>query len=130
MSEHSAESFAGLPWAVWPWSNCRARHIKAGRCELRRGHVGPHARDYGMYPWRWVEVDPDACVTGAKPPFSVTYIDPKVCATSTDQWFVMGTVNGDPRDQCGPVAICEYQPSAHTIAALLNTVTSPEVGQS
>lgn len=57
---------------------------------------------------------------GAKPPYSVNYIDPEVCGGGIDRWFVMGTVNGDPRDQCGPVAVCEYEPSAHVIAALLN----------
>ena len=31
------------------------------------------------------------------------------------------TVDGDPRNRQGPVAICEYEPSAHAIAALLNT---------
>jgi hypothetical protein len=57
---------------------------------------------------------------GAQPPYRVDYIDPAVCGGGTDQWFVMGTTNGDPRDPCGPVAICEYEPSAHVIAALLN----------
>lgn len=73
---------------------------------------------------RTAEKDAPIYRVGALPPYSVTYIDPKVCGTSTDQWFVMGTVDGDPRNQCGPVAICEYEPSAHAIAALLNaTVT-------
>ena len=62
---------------------------------------------------------------GALPPYSVTHIDPKVCATSIDQWFVMGTVDGNPRNQQGPVAICEYEPSAHAIAALLNASVKP-----
>lgn len=57
---------------------------------------------------------------GALPPYSVTYVDPEVCATSQPQWFVMGTVDGTPGNGCGPVAICEYEPSAHVIAALLN----------
>jgi hypothetical protein len=69
---------------------------------------------------------------GALPPYSVTYIDPEVCATSHDQWFVMGTVDGNPRNPQGPVAICEYEPSAHVIAALLNAsgghVTLPTKG--
>lgn len=57
---------------------------------------------------------------GSKPPFTVTHIDPAIGVGRTHQWFVMGTVDGDPRDQQGPVAICEYEPSAHAIAALLN----------
>ena len=65
------------------------------------------------------EAETTHCV-GSLPPFSVTYIDPEVCATSTPQWFVMGTVDGDPRNRQGPVAVCEYEPSAHAIAALLN----------
>lgn len=57
---------------------------------------------------------------GALPPYSVTYINSAVCGGERDRWHVMGTVGGDPRDPCGPVAICEWEPSAHTIAALLN----------
>lgn len=57
---------------------------------------------------------------GAKPPYSVSYIDPAICGGGADQWFVMGTVDGDPRNPQGPVAICEYEPSAHAIAYLLN----------
>lgn len=62
---------------------------------------------------------------GALPPYKVTYIDPGVCATSQPQWFVMGTVDGNPRNGQGPVAICEYEPSAHAIAALLNASVAP-----
>jgi hypothetical protein len=62
---------------------------------------------------------------GSLPPYSVSYIDPEVCGTSTDQWFVMGTVDGDPRNPQGPVAMCEYEPTAHAIAALLNAHVKP-----
>ena len=71
---------------------------------------------------------------GALPPYSVTHIRPEIVGGGTEQWFVMGTVDGDPRDRSGPVAICEYEPSAHVIAALLNAsggrVFPPEAGQS
>lgn len=62
---------------------------------------------------------------GALPPYKVTYIDPKVCATSHDQWFVMGTVDGNPGNGQGPLAICEYEPTAHALAALLNATVEP-----
>lgn len=52
------KDYLDLPWSVWPWQCCRARHVQAGRCELRKKHDGPHARDYGMHPWLWIEVDP------------------------------------------------------------------------
>lgn len=71
-------------------------------------------------PMPTAENDAPTICCGALPPYSVTYIDPEVCATSHDQWFVMGTVDGDPGNGQGPVAICEYEPSAHVIAALLN----------
>lgn len=62
--------------------------------------------------WLWV---------GANPPYSVTYIDPKVTGSGEgEQWFVMGTVDGNPRNPQGPVAICDYEPAALAIAALLN----------
>lgn len=64
---------------------------------------------------------------GAMPPYRVDYIDPAICATSTPQWFVMGTVDGDPRNPQGPVAICEYEPSAHAIAYLLNETVDGHV---
>ena len=57
---------------------------------------------------------------GAEPPYTVVYIDPKICGGDIDRWFVMGTVGGDHFNPQGPVAICEYEPSAHAIAALLN----------
>ena len=81
------------------------------------------------------ESDAPVMNCGALPPYRVEHIDPEVCGTSTHQWFVMGTVDGDPRNGCGPVAICEYEPSAHVIAALLNAsggacVIPPEVGAS
>lgn len=79
------------------------------------------------------ENDAPAYAVGALPPFKVSYIDPAICGGRTDQWFVMGTVDGDPRNRQGPVAICEYEPSAHAIASLLNAtvrhdhfVTMPE----
>lgn len=64
---------------------------------------------------------------GALPPYRVSFIDPRVVpgTPSGGQWFVMGTVNGDPGNQQGPVAICEYEPSAHAIAALLNASVNP-----
>lgn len=62
---------------------------------------------------------------GALPPYRVDYIDPEVCGTRTDQWFVNGTIDGDPRNPQGPVAICEWEPSAHTIARLLNENYTP-----
>ena len=64
---------------------------------------------------------------GSLPPYSVSFIDPQVVPGTPPggQWFVMGTVDGDPRNQQGPVAICEYEPSAHTIAALLNASVRP-----
>lgn len=59
--------------------------------------------------------------TGALPPYTVTHIDPDhLGIPGPERWFVMGTVDGDPRDQQGPVAVCEWEPSAHTIARLLN----------
>ena len=62
---------------------------------------------------------------GAMPPFSVTHIESEICGGDRDRWFVMGTVNGDPRNGCGPVAICEWEPSAHEIADLLNRRYAP-----
>lgn len=41
---------------------------------------------------------------GAEPPFSVTQIDPEFSGFTRPRWYVMGTVAGDPRSQCGPVA--------------------------
>lgn len=79
-------------------------------------------------PANWVEVGrPETHWVGAQPPYSVSYIDPEICATSHPQWFVMGTVDGDPRNQQGPVAICEFEPSAHAIAYLLNETVDGHV---
>ena len=46
-------------WAMWPWQQCRARREPGhpdgrwGRCELRRGHAGDHALEFGMSDLRW-----------------------------------------------------------------------------
>jgi hypothetical protein len=61
------------------------------------------------------------------PPYRVDYIDPAICGGGIDQWFVMGTVDGDPRNPRGPIAICEYEPSAHAIAYLLNATVDGHV---
>lgn len=93
------------------WLYRERKPIEQADALLARGVVAPPEE-------RSSQNDVPAC--GARPPYSVIYIDPEVCGTRTHQWFVMGTVEGDPRNQCGPVAVCEYEPSAHVIAALLN----------
>lgn len=84
-----------------------------------------HGRPDGCRPGDGCPCYPDPGVPiGALPPFSVEYIDPALLGgKGIDRWFVMGTLDGDPRNQQGPIAICEYEPSAHTIAALLNAAT-------
>lgn len=46
-----------LPWAMWPWQQCRAVAVDAylgtHRCERRKGHDGTHAREYGMEEVCW-----------------------------------------------------------------------------
>ena len=60
------------------------------------------------------------CV-GAMPPYSVTHIDGDYLGIGGGHtWHVMGTLDGNPRNPQGPVAVCEWEPSAHAIAALLN----------
>lgn len=43
-----------MNWAIVPWNRCRARLEKKedaefyGRCELKKGHRGPHALERGF----------------------------------------------------------------------------------
>lgn len=50
----------------------------------------------------------------APPPWEVTYIDPAVCGTSIDQWFVMSDPHGV---NVGPLSIHEWEPTAHYVAS-------------
>lgn len=55
---HSSETTPMSPFATWPWHRCPAvstAHSQTRRCDLRRGHTGPHLSDHATDILEWHE---------------------------------------------------------------------------